>query len=345
MLHQTTATRGSRADPSHPSLLDRVSWCSVSLQRMAPPTTDSPLDLSHWCQLEHLTGDASARSYSRLWRPPGETAILVEYPAGVRHQVVRDLEVSAWCHERGLLVPRVLAVTPADGRVLLEDMGDRDGETALTVTTHDLQPGLLDGMLRPLELLAGCDPAALPPWNPPLDRARLRWELAGFELWFVSHLKNTRPWESLDRWLNDLSEEVAGHPRRVCHRDYHLNNLLVQDDGEVAVLDIQDILVGPDTYDAVSLLTERAAIRLIPDGERRRLMARWADRTAARPGWQDRAMVVQVQRGLKVLGTFARLSLEGRSGYRAWMAELAANLVGLLETLGADHQTTALLID
>jgi aminoglycoside/choline kinase family phosphotransferase len=312
---------------------------------MAPTPTDHRFDLSGWSRIDHLKSDASARTYSRLRRSSGETAILVQYPVGLRHQLDRDLEVFNWCRERGLRVPELFGAVLATGQVLLEDLGDSDAEAVLASTRHRDRPGLLESMLGPLELLADCDPDDLPPWNPPLDRTRLRWELAGFELWFVSHRLAQRPWARLGRWLDDLADEVAGHPRRVCHRDYHLNNLLVQDDGSVGVIDVQDILVGPDTYDVVSLTTERAALRLIPQKTGRGLVDMWADRTRARAGWRDRAVAVQVQRGLKVLGTFSRFAAEGRGDYDRWLSELRQHLIGPLETLGADSELTALLLD
>ena len=200
-------------------------------------------------------------------------------------------------------------------------------------------------MLPPLEILAGCAVDDLPPWNPPLDRLRLRWELAGFELWFVRHHKSEPPSAALGQWLDELAAEVGSHPRRVCHRDYHLNNLLIAEDGSVGVIDIQDILVGPDTYDAVSLTFERAATRLLSAVQRQGILGRWARHTLAEPGWRERAVSVRIQRGLKVLGTFARLTVAGRTEYRRWMSDLARELIDPLERRGTDDHILALLRD
>ena len=131
----------------------------------------------------------------------------------------------------------------------------------------------------------------------------------------------------------------------MCHRDYHLNNLLIQNDGTVGVIDIQDILVGPDTYDAVSLVAERAAMRLIPESDRRLVLAAWADRTQAEPDWRERVEAVQIQRGLKVLGTFARFTGAGRGEYRQWLIELSHDLVGLLAAAGAPPGIVTILLD
>ena len=304
-----------------------------------------PLLLSEWCRSEALTGDASSRRYSRLWKPGGETAILVEYPKTIRHQLPRDLEVFSWCRQRGLNVPDLLASDLETGRAVLEDLGSTDAEATLEGTPSDKRRALLERMLRPLEILAMCKPDDLPSWNPPLDRARLRWELAGFELWYVRHFRSLAPSPELALWLDALANKVGSHPRRVCHRDYHLNNLLIQNDGTVGVIDIQDILVGPDTYDAVSLVAERAAMRLIPESDRRLVLAAWADRTQAEPDWRERVEAVQIQRGLKVLGTFARFTGAGRGEYRQWLIELSHDLVGLLAAAGAPPGIVTILLD
>lgn len=310
---------------------------------MSHPTSQ-PLQLTDWSRADALTGDASPRRYSRLWAPDGRRAILVEYPAAIRNRLPDDLEVLSWCRRRGLNVPDILACDLPKGRAVLSDLGSDDGEAALEATAVRDRQDLVEAMLEPLDVLAGCSIDELPPWNPPLDCSRLRWELAGFELWFVRHYRSQAPSARLGQWLDGLADEVGSHPRRVCHRDYHLNNLLIDEDGTIGVIDIQDILVGPDTYDAVSLIAERAATRLLPATQRKSILATWAHRTRAEPGWQDRAAAVRIQRGLKVLGTFARFTTAGRTEYHRWMIELAENLIKPLERRGAEEETLALLL-
>ncbi len=310
---------------------------------MMSMTTYRPLQLADWCRRDPLTGDASPRRYSRLWAADDQTAILVEYPEAIRNRLADDLEVLSWCRGRGLNVPEILGCDLPRGLAVLSDLGSDDAEAAIEAAAPDDRRRLVEEMLRPLEILAGCAVEDLPTWNPPLDRIRLRWELAGFELWYVRHYKSENPSAALGQWLDELAAEVGSHPRRVCHRDYHLNNLLIGRNGSVGVIDIQDILVGPDTYDPVSLTAERAATRLLPPVQRREFLASWALHTRAEPGWRERAAAVQIQRGLKVLGTFARFTVAGRTEYRQWMIDLARNLVGPLERRGADDQTVAFL--
>lgn len=310
---------------------------------MRPPPIPDLFSPSRWERTEVLTGDASMRRYSRLSRP-GCTAIQVVYPASLRVQLERDLEVLAWCRDRGLRVPDLLAVDLAGGRAILEDLGTDDAESVLEAAPPNDRPALFERTLKPLEQLAGIDPVDLPTWNLPLDGDRMRWELAGFELWFIRHYRSRKPPVDLSRWLDDVAAGAGHHPKRVCHRDYHLNNLLIRETGEVGVIDIQDMLVGPDTYDVVSLVYERAASRL-PSCERHTLLETWAERTGAQMGWRQRAELVRIQRGLKVLGTFARFVVSGQRRYKPWLDELAATLAEVLQNTTAPADVTGLLID
>jgi len=257
----------------------------------------------------------------------------------------RDLEVRAWCAENGLRVPALLDHDLGEGWAVLEDFGPDDAESAL----EDAPPGDREELglqfITPLVTLVGLQPTNLPAWNPPLGRARLRWELAGFELWFLRHHVEMGPSPSVGRWLDELAAAIGEHPQRVCHRDYHLNNLFLLADGSVGLIDYQDILVGPDTYDAVSLLGERGMPRVLAETERIQIQESWAADTDAQPGWLDRWRLVSAQRGLKVLGTFARLAEGGAEAYGNWAEDLVRQLAPELAALEAPSELVDLLLD
>lgn len=298
-----------------------------------------------WVRQHPLAGDASTRSYSRVWDACGASAILVSYPADIRWQIGRDLEVRAWCESHGVRVPALLDYSPDSALAVIEDLGPADAELTLEEAPPGARAKLTARLVEPLVVLAGFAPSDLPPWNRPLDAARLRWELSGFELWFLRHHKNTPPTAAVSAWLDDLAIAIERHPNRVCHRDYHLNNLFVLAGGETAVIDFQDMLVGPDTYDVVSLLHERAMPGLLSSGERREVMRRWALNTSAEEGWEDRAHMVRLQRALKVLGSFARFAAVGMSAYVPWMVALGREVLPDLEAAGAPPALTGLLLD
>jgi aminoglycoside/choline kinase family phosphotransferase len=242
-------------------------------------------------------------------------------------------------------VPAVIACDQDLGWEVIEDLGEADAEATLRQTAVAARPEVGARLVEPLAILAGIEPRKLPSWNPPLDRERLRWELSGFELWFVRHRCDRRPSPSLGRWLDELALEVAGHPQRVCHRDYHLNNLFLLADGEVGLIDTQDVLRGPDTYDIASLLYERAMPELLGGKSRSRLELVWAEQTGAAAGWRERRLQVRLQRALKVLGTFARLEASGRHVYSTWLRDLAGQLASGPETEAAPAELRGLLLD
>jgi aminoglycoside/choline kinase family phosphotransferase len=149
----------------------------------------------------------------------------------------------------------------------------------------------------------------------------------------------------VEYWLDELAGNIGEHPLRVCHRDYHLNNLFLLADGSVGLIDYQDILVGPDSYDAVSLLGERGMPRVLTKAERARIRDSWAADTDAAPGWLDRWRMVSVQRAFKVLGTFARLVAGGARVYEIWAEELVRTIAPELASLNAPSELEDLLLD
>ena len=298
-----------------------------------------------WVREKALVGDASHRRYARIWDRQNHTAVIARYPRGVRSQMVRDLEVRAWCAARGLRVPALLDHDLGQGWIVVEDFGPDDAEVYLHSTPPGERCGVVRRLLAPLERFARIEPSELPAWNRPLDGSRLRWELAGFELWFVRHYLETPPSPAVGRWLDELAAAIDTHPRRVCHRDYHLNNLYFLDDGAIGLIDFQDLLVGPDTYDGVSLLGERGLPLLLDDQERVQVQRWWAGATCARPGWQERWPLVGAQRALKALGTFARLVVGGGPSYEKWLQNLAYRTAPELASLRAPSELVDLLLD
>jgi hypothetical protein len=263
----------------------------------------------------------------------------------VAWEIERDLEARSWCELHGVRVPNLVEHPSGSDWAMVEDLGSADAEFALRSSAPGERLALTVRLSEPLCTLSLIDPASLPAWNPPLDRARLRWELAGFELWFLRHRCAVRPPSDVSTWLDDLAADVDHHPKRICHRDYHINNLFFLDNGGVGVIDFQDLLVGPDTYDIVSLLNERSLPELLDESERAAVLEHWARATSLESGWTDRARSVRLQRALKVLGTFARFEAAGSPSYAPWMIALAREVAPELRAAGAPPDLTDLLLD
>jgi len=296
-----------------------------------------------WARREELRGDASNRSYARLWNHHGDTAILVRYPRIDRRRLARDLEVRDWCVRQGLRVPALIDHDLDEGWAIVEDFGAGDAERDISSAAPDRRLLLAKRTIAPLVTLARIAPEKLPRWNAPLDHVRLRWELSGFELWYLRHRCAADPSPAVGEWLDRLALAIDGHPRRVCHRDYHLNNLFFVGTTEVGIIDFQDALVGPDTYDAVSLLGERAMPLVLGKEDRDRIRRVWAENTGAAAGWRERWRLVSIQRGLKVLGTFARLAATGAEQYDVWMETLVRDLSPRLSAVDAPQGLVELM--
>ncbi|MGA9341990.1 MAG: phosphotransferase, partial [Rhodanobacteraceae bacterium] len=191
-------------------------------------------------------------------------------------------------------------------------------------TADALYGDALDAMLR---MQTGVDTRGLPDY----DRARFVAELELLPQWFLTRHLDLAPscegWDVIEAAFTFLLHAALEQPRAFVHRDYHSRNLLIVDHANPGIIDIQDAVVGPITYDLASLLrdcyiswdSERVDGWL--EGYRRRLVdvdliESAADRHQFRR-WFD---LMGLQRHLKVLGIFSRLWY--RDGKRAYLDDL-----------------------
>jgi aminoglycoside/choline kinase family phosphotransferase len=123
-----------------------------------------------------------------------------------------------------------------------------------------------------------------------------------------------------DRWASALATEIEAHPRALCHRDFHGNNLFPQEDG-VAAIDFQDMRSGPDAYDLASLLWERTTLDwMTPRIAEDAILAFAAARGLEVAPFRERFDRVLLQRAWKVCGTFARAVSQGKGeAYRRYL--------------------------
>jgi aminoglycoside/choline kinase family phosphotransferase len=266
-----------------------------------------------------VAGDASPRRYFRLVTRDGSYIVVDAPPATEKNGVF--LAVRQVLAAIGVPVPAVYHADLGKGYLLLEDLGDR-------LLLPALDDGSADGLYRRafdlLQRMAGVDPGGLD--LSAYDAVLLREELGRCPEWFVEGLlghESTAGERGLFETLsNRLIESALDQPSVLVHRDFHSRNLMLRPGDELAVIDFQDAVTGPLTYDLVSLLRD-CYIRWPGDrvrgwalGYRDRLIRagqlnpvgddefmRWFD-------WMG------LQRHIKVLGTFARLHLrDGKPGY------------------------------
>ena len=299
--------------------------------------------------LSVIAGDASNRRYFRLLLGARNYVLAEAPPATEKNEAflaVRDMLSGA-----GVKVPALYAADIERGYLLLEDLGDRVLLPELSAASVDRHYHVACGALRQMAAL-GSGQLVLPPY----DSELLGEELNRFPDWFVESLLgyslDTSERALLDRLFTPLIDTALEQPRVLVHRDFHSRNLMLQDDGQLAVIDFQDAVVGPVTYDLVSLLRD-CYIQWPADR-----VCTWA--LAHRDALCEQGLLAEVddalflrwfdwmglQRHIKVLGTFARLYLrDGKPAYLEDLPLVIAYVLEILEKYRSDEPTFAEFLD
>ena len=262
-------------------------------------------------ELQQVSGDASFRRYFRVRHGAG-TCIAMDAPPD-KEDSHPFVHVAGLFAGLGLNVPRILSADLAQGFLLLTDLGDRLYLGELDAASVDR---LYADALAALATLQACGPGA--DTLAPYDAALLREEMERFRHWYLTrHLGlSLGPAQHavLDAAFERLTASALEQPRVCVHRDYHSRNLLVCEQNP-GILDFQDAVHGPITYDLVSLLRDcyiawpaERVTQWALDYRERALQAGILD--DADPErflrWFD---LMGIQRHLKATGIFARLKL------------------------------------
>jgi aminoglycoside/choline kinase family phosphotransferase len=295
---------------------------------MSSETSDNRIAaLKFWLQNElrleildfqHASEDASFRRYFRVFHSNGQHIAMDAPPA--TENIRAFVDIALLLKQAGIHSPKIVAQNLSNGFLLLEDLGDR--------TFFDLVSGHSAEQLyqSALNCLFKLQSRLLTPHLPlPIyDQALLEKELGIFYQWFVEkHCGLSMPLalqQSLNKLLIDSALE---QPQVFVHRDFHSRNLMIVEDNSPAVIDFQDAVKGPVTYDVVSLLRDcyiqwpeemvedwlnQYYQRLLSAGL---ITAPWI----AFKRWFD---LMGLQRHLKAIGIFARLNYrDNKPGYLA----------------------------
>jgi len=266
------------------------------------------------------SADASFRRYWRATLADGRTYVVMDAPPA--HEDCRPfVRVARMLQEAGVNAPQVLAQDLSQGFLLLTDLGTRTYLDELSESNAaPLFADATDALLR-------WQLASRPNELPPYDEALLRREMNLFPEWYVGkHLKrmlSPSQGETLEKIFQLLVQSALAQPVVYVHRDYMPRNLMVCEPNP-GVLDFQDAVLGPITYDVVSLVRDA----FISWDEERVLdcAARYWEkaRRASLPVAADFAEFwrafewMGLQRHLKVLGIFARINYrDGKPKYLA----------------------------
>ena len=303
-----------------------------------------------------LSGDAGFRQYFRLDTEPSLIAVLAP---PIYENNPAFVNISLCFQQNGVRTPVIHAVDYQSGFLLLEDFGDDLLLPQLFPTTVDkLYQSAETELLKIQQIKPNTE------IFPDYDGQRLRDEMNLFPQWFVEQLLGLELQDSDREILNEtfslLVDNALEQPQVVVHRDFHARNLMLLDHNGIStnasdanntiftenkaemaspigVIDFQDAVIGPFTYDMVSLLRD-CYIRW-PEGyiARRALdYSRRAEALGIIPKVSDEQIIrwfdlMGLQRHIKVLGIFARLWL--RDGKRDYLGDLPLVIRYTLEQL------------
>jgi aminoglycoside/choline kinase family phosphotransferase len=309
-----TSTHSTAADPSQPASDPRLQ----QLRRWVEQLFGSQDFL-----IAPASADASFRRYFRVTRE-GQTWIAMDAPPD-KENMEPYIRVANMLVEVGVNAPRVLHTNAEEGFLLNTDLGSRTYLTEIDAG-GDVDKLYHDAMDALVQIQAN---RAHGPALPAYDEALLRREMLLFPEWFIGrHLQlhlDASETAALQIAFDALVKESLAQPRVFVHRDYHSRNLMVAGGKfgtNPGILDFQDAVYGPVTYDLVSLLRDcyvawpaervdewlsrfREVARAVgvDTGPDQKTFQRWFD-------------FMGVQRHLKAIGIFARLwHRDGKAGY------------------------------
>ncbi len=295
-------------------------------------------DLLAWCQqqllandllMEPVSGDASFRRYFRVHSSDGQTDpkcwIAMDAPPE-KEDSHSFVALARFWRERGINVPELIAVDLPRGFILLEDFGDHLLLSSLKPDCPDVVAGdryynKAISTLLDIQSLPADGEYDLPPY----DRALLSRELELFRHWLLEKKLGMQLGDAeqamLDEVFESLIRNALEQEQVPVHRDYHSRNLMIARDDQLGVLDFQDAVLGPVTYDLVSLL--RDCYIAWPQQQLEGWMRGYFDQAKTKGlvkvDWNtfcchfDR---MGMQRHMKAAGIFARLALrDGKLGY------------------------------
>jgi aminoglycoside/choline kinase family phosphotransferase len=297
---------------SDPRLIQLKEW----LDTLSSPSIQSQ-------SVRPASSDASFRRYFRVDGDAGATFIAMDAPPP-QEDVRPFIHVAEVLGQSGVSVPHILAQDSERGFLLLSDLGSTTYLHQLNLeTAHQLYLDAIDALIA---IQTRSRPNVLPEY----DRAVLLRELMLFPEWYIGKHLNIALTDAQSAALHKVFDVLLANnlaqAQVYVHRDYHSRNLMVLDQGNPGILDFQDAVYGPITYDLVSLLRD-AYIQW--DEE---MVLDWVIRyweRAKRAGlpvnpdidafYQDFEFM-GLQRHLKVLGIFARLY--HRDGKDAYLKDL-----------------------
>ncbi|MFT3778750.1 MAG: phosphotransferase [Ottowia sp.] len=299
--------------------------------------------------LRIASADASFRRYLRIDAAGGATRIVMDAPPA-HENCAPFVRVAGLMADAGLHVPRVLDWDEAQGFMLLTDLGTR---TMMEAIDRERPEANIPLYLQAVDALLAWQQASRPGQLPPYDEALLRRELALFPDWYLARHRGVAVEgalrETLDRTFDLIVARNLAAPQVYVHRDFMPRNLMVSD--PLGVLDFQDAVHGPVTYDIASLMRDAflswdeefvldITVRYWERARKLGLMD-FEDWHSDFGGFWRAVEWMGLQRHLKVAGIFARLTL--RDGKPRYLAD-APRFIGYIRHTAGRYRELAPLL-
>lgn len=268
-----------------------------------------------YTDLQVASADASFRQYFRVTNKQDKKTYIVMDAPPEKEDCYPFVQVTELIRSAGVNAPNIIAIDIKQGFLLLDDLGNKPYLQYLNENTaEDLYIDAIDALVKMQTI-----DAMLPAY----DEKLLQTEMDLFETWYLNRhlgieLSKTQK-AVLQSVFKSLIENAEEQPQVFVHRDYHSRNLMVTDSNNPGVIDYQDAVMGPITYDLVSLFKDcyiewpREKVEHWLDLYLARITpTRLIDRVTLMR-WFD---LMGLQRHLKVLGIFARLNYrDGKAQY------------------------------
>ena len=268
-----------------------------------------------------VSGDASFRRYFRA-RVGTHSFIAVDAPP--EHENSQQFcQVARFFEKHQVRVPEIFAFDEQQGFMLLEDLGDKQLLAQLNANNADYYYGLALDALSQVQKISSSEFCIKDFPLPDYDANKLLQEMHLFQEWFLKKLLAMDLTESEQVLLESTQQAILSavlQQQKVCvHRDYHSRNLMLINDADheqVAMIDFQDAVTGPLSYDLVSLLKDcyiewpvEQRKHWLQDYLQRLQFLAVVDKTYTFDKFYSDFEIMGLQRHLKVLGIFARLNI------------------------------------
>lgn len=306
----------------------------------------SSIDAVIGCEPTPASVDASFRRYFRL--QAGATSFIVMDAPPEQEDCLPFLRIAGYLEAMQLNAPRIVEANLDDGFLLLSDLGTRLYLDELQQNPDDASSLYTDAItaLLTMQRRGAAYQSSLPSYDDDL----LRLELSLFHDWLCgTHLglsfteSEEKAWQAC---CDSLAANALDQPQVFVHRDYHSRNLMRTSDNNPGILDFQDAVEGPLTYDLVSLLKD-CYVRWPTDQVRQWALEFYGELDLSIREQVDELQfcryfeLMGVQRHLKAAGIFARLN--HRDGKRSYIADIPRTLSYIVE-LGPQYSELQFLV-